>query len=122
MDDRAAVWRPPAGRRFGLGLAGAAGAVWGLAGYAVLWGHTPLTVHRSFVVSAVGTVTLLPVRIVLWGIRVVEERLMGRPFSVASRNEWIGVVAAVVGAGMVALTWTVARAGVRRVRRHRPAR
>ncbi|HEX2031332.1 MAG TPA: hypothetical protein VHL78_08040 [Actinomycetota bacterium] len=106
------------GRR-GLGPAGvgaAAGAVWGLAGYLVLWGHTPLVVHRPFVLSALGTVLLLPVRLVLWGIRVVEERVVGHPFDFSRSSEWIGLLAAAVGAGVAVAGVVAVRLTLRRVR------
>ncbi len=83
-------------------IAAAAGAVWGLVGYAVLWGHTSIVVHRSFVVSPLGTVLLAPVRVVLWGIRAVE-RASGGPFDFSGNNWWIGLASAAVGAAIVAL-------------------
>ncbi len=92
-----------------------AGALWGLVGYAALWGHTPFTVHRSFVVSPLGTVVLLPVRVVLWAIRFVEERV-GHPFEFASRNGWIGLAAAIVGAAIAVGAFVAVRALARRVR------
>jgi hypothetical protein len=88
-------------------IAAAIGAGWGFASYLLLWGHTPFVVHRSFVVSVVGTVLLLPVRIVLWAIHELE-RSAGRSFDLAENNWWIGVVASVVGGGVVALVaWLV---------------
>lgn len=93
-----------------------AGAMWGVAGYAALWGYTPFTVHRSFVVSTLGTALLLPVRLVLWAIRFVEERVVGHPFELASGHGWIGAAAAAVGAGVAAISFVVVRAVVRRVR------
>lgn len=102
------------------GLAGLAGALWGLGGYAALWGLTPVVVHRSFVVSAAGTAALLPVRLVLWGIRGVEG-LVGRPFELASRTEWIGLLAAAVGAALATSTFVLARGTMRRLRRARTA-
>jgi hypothetical protein len=98
-----------------------AGAMWGVAGYAALWGYTPLTVHRSFVVSPLGTVLLLPVRVVLWAIRFLEERVVGHPFELASGHGWIGVAAAAVGAGVAAISFVVVGAVVRRVRAARAA-
>jgi hypothetical protein len=82
-------------------LAAAVGGLWGLAGYTVLWGHTPLVIHRSFVVGGAGTVLLLPIRLVLWGIRFVEEHVAAGPFDFSGNNAWIGAVAAVVGATLV---------------------
>jgi hypothetical protein len=95
--------------------AAVAGGLWGLAGYAVLWGHTPLVVHRTFVVSVPGTLLLLPVRIVLWGIRSVEG-LAGGPFDFSRNNGWIGLLAALVGAGMILGGYGVVRAMVRALR------
>lgn len=88
-------------------VAVAVGAGWGFASYLLLWGYTPFVVHRSFVVSVVGTVLLLPVRIVLWAIHELE-RSAGRPFDLSENNWWIGVVAAVLGGGIVGLlAWLV---------------
>jgi hypothetical protein len=94
-------------------LAAALGAAWGLAGYAVLWGHTPIVVHRPFVVSTGGTVLLLPVRLVLWAIRLVEDNLADGPFDFSRNDGWIGALAAAVGAilaaGVFLLLRTVSR-------------
>jgi hypothetical protein len=99
------MFRPPAWLR----VAAVGGAVWGLVGYAILWGHTPLVVQRPFVESAVGTVLLFPVRVVLWIIHGLE-RAAGAPFDFSSNNWWIGVCAAVVGAAVVVtLAWLVRR-------------
>lgn len=96
------------------------GALWGLGGYLALWGYTPFTVHRSFVVSVLGTIVLLPIRVVLWGIRLVEG-WAGRPFEFASRNAWIGLAAAAAGAAIALVVAAVAGAALRRVRAARPA-
>lgn len=96
-------------------LAAGAGALWGTVSFLVLWGHTPLTVTRRFVVGVVGTLALLPVRIVLWGIRTVE-RATGRSYHFPDTNWWIGVVAALVGAALVAGLTLVARALLKRAR------
>ena len=90
-------------------LAGAVGGLWGLAGYAVLWGHTPLIIHRSFVVSGAGTVLLFPIRLVLWGIRFVEEHVAAGPFDFSENNAWIGAAAAVVGATLVMTAFLLVR-------------
>lgn len=88
-------------------VAGAIGAAWGFAGYVLLWGYTPIVVHRPFVVSPIGTAVLLPVRIVLWGIQGIE-RAAGHTFDFSANNWWIGVAAGAVGAAIVALvTWGV---------------
>jgi hypothetical protein len=99
-----------------LPVASVVGGLWGLAGYLLLWGHTPLIVHRTFVVSPVGTAVLLPVRLVLWGIHLVEDRIVGHPFGLASSNEWIGLLAAGVGAGIGAISVVLVRPVLRRVR------
>jgi hypothetical protein len=109
-------------RRLGIGrtppalVAASLGAAWGVLGYAVLWGHTPLFPSRSFVVGPVGTAVLAPVRIVLWGIRVVEQRFAS-PFEFAQNNAWIGVLAGLAGAGMCAGGFLLVRGLVRRTRR-----
>jgi hypothetical protein len=88
-------------------VAAALGAAWGFAGYVLLWGYTPIVIQRPFVLSAIGTVLLLPVRIVLWAVHGLE-RAASHPFDFAENNWWIGVAAAIVGAAMVALvTWVV---------------
>jgi hypothetical protein len=95
------------GRWSWLRVSAVVGAVWGLGGYALLWGHTPLVVHRPFVESLGGTLILLPVRVVLWLIHALE-RAAGSPFDFSSNNWWIGGSAAVVGAGVVVVaTWAV---------------
>jgi len=92
------------------------GAVWGVSGYALLWGHTPLVVHRPFVESMGGTLLLLPVRVVLWIIHGLE-RAAGAPFDFSSNNWWIGASAAAIGAAtVVAVVWVVRRSA-RLVRR-----
>jgi hypothetical protein len=97
-------------------IAAAVGAAWGLLGYAVLWGHTPIVVHRPFVVGGVGTVLLFPIRAVLWGIRVVEERMAGAPFDFSRNHGWIGAAAGLVGAALVVGGFLMARAISRRLR------
>jgi hypothetical protein len=101
-------------------MAAALGAAWGLAGYALLWGYTPLTIHRSFVVGPAGTILLLPVRAVLAAIRIVEERIAGHPFQLGEAHGWIGVVAAAIGAAIANVGYLAGRALVRRGPR-RPA-
>lgn len=90
-------------------VASSLGALWGAAGYAVLWGHTPLTVSRAFVLSALGTALLLPVRLVLGSIRLAEG-VLGRSFTFADANWWIGALAAVVGAAVAGSLLLAARA------------
>ena len=96
-------------------VASTAGALWGAVGYAVLWGLTPLSVSRSFVLSSVGTAALLPVRLVLGSIRLAEG-LFDRSFQFADSNWWIGALAAVVGGVIAAGVILLARLAVRVVR------
>ena len=98
-------------------IAAAAGAAWGLAGYAVLWGHTPLFPSRSFVVGPLGTAALAPVRLVLWGIHAVERRFASAPFEFSQNNGWIGALAGAAGAGMALAAFVAVRALVRSTRR-----
>lgn len=90
-------------------VAAAIGAAWGFAGYVLLWGYTPIVIQRPFVLSAIGTIVLLPVRIVLWAIHGLE-RAVEHPFDFSTNNWWIGVAAAIVAASMVALVIWVVRA------------
>jgi hypothetical protein len=119
VDRGSAAWAPATRRMSAVTTAAVLGSAWGLLGYALLWGLTPVFVHRTFVVSPLGTVVLLPVRTVLAGIRVVEERLVGRPFQLAESNEWIGLVSAVVGAGIAVLAFVGVRGTVRLIRARR---
>lgn len=73
------------------------GALWGGLAYVVLWGYTPLLLSRRFVVGGLGTILLLPVRLVLWGIRALEGAV-GETFLLADASWWIGLAAALVGA------------------------
>lgn len=85
--------------------AAAAGSLWGLGAYGVLWEGTPVEVSRSFVASPVGTVLLLPARLVIWGILAVES-LIGRTFDLSTSYAWIAPAAMIVGAGLgVAVQW-----------------
>jgi hypothetical protein len=97
------------------------GALWGLGGYALLWGHTPVVITRSFVVSLPGTLLLLPIRLVLWGIRFVEDRVVDRSFDFSRSNAWIGGLAGLVGAALAVGTFLAARWVVRRIRARRAA-
>jgi hypothetical protein len=97
-------------------VAGALGAAWGFAGYVLLWGYTPIVIQRPFVLSAIGTVLLLPVRIVLWAIHGLE-RAAEHSFDFSANNWWIGVAAAAVGA----ILWGSAILIVRAVARRRRA-
>jgi hypothetical protein len=95
------------------------GGVWGLTGYLLLWGHTPLVVYPAFVASPGGTLLLLPVRVVLVAIRLVEEQVVAHRFEFAANNAWIGLAAAAVGAAVALIAFVLVREVVRRV--HHPA-
>ena len=97
------------------------GALWGLAGYALLWGYTPVVVHHRFVESVLGTALLLPVRLVLWGIHAVEGTLVSGPFDFTTNNGWIGLLAAAVGSAIVVAAFLVVLAAAR-LRRQATAR
>jgi hypothetical protein len=89
--------------RFLLLLALTAGALWGGFSYAVLWNDTPMVVTRAFFDSAAGLLVLFPVRVVLWAIHLVETRVVHHPFAFPDNHGWIGVLAALVGAGLLGL-------------------
>jgi hypothetical protein len=97
------------------GLATGLGAVWGLLGYAILWEGVPVGVDRPFVQSLGGTLALLPVRAVLWGIRRAEV-FAGRTFDLSGNHWWIAPTAGAVGAGILVGATVLARAIVRRLR------
>ena len=92
------------------------GALWGAMGYSVLWDGTPFVVDRAFVESALGTLALLPARLVLWAIRGFELAL-DRTFNFADNHVWIGFVSAAVGALLALVLFLAVRAAVRRLRR-----
>lgn len=102
----------PAAARSAPAVAAWVGAAWGLAGYAVLWGHIPVVATRRFVVSAAGTIALLPVRVVLWGIRQAEG-VAGHPFDFSQTNGWIGALAGLVGAAVGVVGFLLVRAAIR---------
>lgn len=103
-------------RASGLATMAGIGAVWGFFGYTVLWQGVPFGVNRRFVESVVGTLVLLPVRTVLWGVHI-GERFAGRSFDFADDNWWIGVAAAAIGAVIVVLAFVVVRTAARALRR-----
>jgi hypothetical protein len=103
-------------RASGLATMAGIGAVWGFFGYTVLWQGVPFGVNRRFVESVVGTLVLLPVRTVLWGVHI-GERFAGRSFDFADDNWWIGVAAAAIGALIVVLAFVVVRTAARALRR-----
>lgn len=99
----------------GISLAVAVGGFWGLVGYTILWEGEPFAVTRRFVDSVGGLLVLLPVRVVIWGIRVAEE-IAGRPFDLSRSHLWIAPTASVVGAAIglglfVSARWAARRAG-----------
>ncbi len=97
------------------GVATGLGAAWGLLGYAILWEGVPVGVDRPFVQSLGGTLALLPVRAVLWGIRRAEV-LAGRTFDLSANHWWIAPAAGVIGAAIVAGVMVLARAALWRLR------
>jgi len=99
-------------------VAAALGSVWGLLCYSILWEGEPVEVQRPFVESAVGTIALLPVRIVLWAIHLAEE-IAGRTFELSANHRWIAVVAAFVGAALAGAVALGGRALARRLRGRR---
>jgi hypothetical protein len=102
----------------------AMGALWGAATYEILWGYTSLVVTRRFVDSVAGLATLLPARIVLYAIHVVEDRIVGHPFAFSGGDRWIGFLVAAVGAALLAGAFligrTIARAVALRTASHPP--
>ncbi|MGZ4113903.1 MAG: hypothetical protein ACXVQT_02350 [Actinomycetota bacterium] len=81
-------------------IAGAgAGLLWGAFCYSVLWEGTPFGVDRPFVESVLGTLLLLPGRLVLWAIRAAEL-LAGRTFQLADSTWIFGVASCVAGLGL----------------------
>jgi hypothetical protein len=105
----------PAGISFAIGL----GGFWGFVGYAILWQGIPVQVDRSFVESVAGTLTLLPVRIVIWAIHEAEI-IAGRSFDLSQNNVWIAFVAGGVGALIASGLFLLGRGASRRIRHARP--
>lgn len=103
-----------------LGAVVGLGAAWGLLGYGVLWEGTPFEVQRPFVESAIGTLVLLPVRIVIWGIHLAEV-LAGRSFDLSQNHWWIALAASAIGAGALAGMYGLGRSVRRRARDARSA-
>jgi len=86
-----------------LAASAAIGALWGAIAFLLLWGYTSIQLTRRDVDSVVWTIALLPVRLVLFAIHVVEDHVVHHPFHFADNHDWIGVVSAAVGA-LIALT------------------
>jgi hypothetical protein len=103
-------------------LAATIGAIWGVLAYRILWGDTSIVVTREFVVSLAGLLSLLPVRIVLYAIRLAEVHVAGHPFDFADNHAWIGVTAAAVGALLLGVPVQVAAMAVRHNPRRRAIR
>lgn len=97
------------------GLAGA-GAIWGVVTYQILWGNTSIVVTRSFVDTPVGLLSLFPVRVVLFGIHLTEDRVVHHAFDFQSNHWWIGAAAAAVGALLLLVPFVAGTALVRRLR------
>jgi hypothetical protein len=101
-----------------LGAITGLGAGWGLLGYAVLWEGTPFRVQRPFVTSVIGTVVLLPARVVIWGIHLAEV-MAGRSFDLSQNHWWIALAASTLGAGSLAGVYRLVRSVRRRMsKRH----
>jgi hypothetical protein len=100
------------------GLA-AAGAAWGAITYQILWGNTSIVVTRSFVDTPLGLLALFPVRVVLFGIRLVEDRVVHHAFDFQSNHWWIGVIAGMVGASLFLIPIATGTVLARRVRTRR---
>jgi hypothetical protein len=96
-----------------MALLGGLGAAWGAVAYAIMWGYTSIVVTRNFVDSLPGLASLLPVRVVLYSIHILEG-LAGHPFDFSRNHGWIGLVAATSGALMLMLPFLLVRGAVRR--------
>jgi len=101
-------------------LSAAAGALWGAVSYSVLWEDTSIVVTRRFVDSNRGLALLLPVRLVLEAIRLVEQHVAGHPFDFSHNHGWIGFAAAATGAALLAIPAFLVTAVARRLRRRGP--
>jgi hypothetical protein len=96
-------------RSTGLAAAAGVGAAWGVLSYSILWGETSIQLTRRFVDSVPGLLGLLPVRLVLYAIRFFEERLVHHPFDFSHNHAWIGLLSAVVGAGLLVAAFVLVR-------------
>ena len=77
-------------------------------------------VTRRFVDSNRGLALLLPVRLVLEAIRLVEQHVAGHPFDFSHNHGWIGFAAAATGAALLAIPAFLVTAVGRRLRRRGP--
>lgn len=98
MDDGKAPFTTPR-RRVRLSSAAGVGACWGLACYGVLWEGVPVVVGRPFVESAVGTLVLLPARLLLAAIHLGES-LTGTTLMLGDDHAWLAVAVSVIGAAI----------------------
>jgi hypothetical protein len=92
---------------------GGLGALWGLVSYSILWEATPVQVGRGFVQSPLGTLVLLPSRVVIWAISLAEA-VAGRSFDLSANFQWIAPTASLVGAAMTFGVALGIRGGLRR--------
>jgi hypothetical protein len=99
----------------GIAVVAGIGMLWGALCYSVLWEGTPFAVDRAFVEGVLGTLVLLPARLVLWAIRWVEL-VTDRTFDLADNHLWIGFLASAIGATIAVIAFLAARAIVRRLR------
>ena len=97
-----------------------AGAAWGFGAYLVLWGYTPIVVTERYVDSLPGLLLLLPARLVLETIHLIEQRIVHHPFDFSANNAWIGYAAAAVGAAILTLARAIVTAPARLLARGRP--
>lgn len=93
-----------------------AGLLWGAFCYSVLWEGTPFNVDRPFVESVLGTLLLLPARLVLWAIHAAEL-LAGRTFQLADSTWIFGVASCVAGLGLGVLIVLAVRGAAVLIRR-----
>jgi hypothetical protein len=85
------------------------GALWGAVAYTILWGGTSIVITRRFVDSPIGLATLLPVRLILYGIHATE-RAVGHSFALSGNHAWIGFLSAGLGAMLLLVPLAVVRA------------
>ncbi len=108
------VERPP---RVNPAIVGAgAGLLWGAFCYSVLWEGTPFGVDRRFVESVLGTLLLLPARLVLWAIHYAEL-LAGRSFQLAGSTWIFGMASCIVGLALGLLIVLAVRGAAVLIRR-----